>query len=356
MLLLLLLLLLLLQQQQQQHLNHQQQLLLMGHLNCLNTATNHSQDAHELTAIQHTLNNRVNPMLAQQQHQHQLHHQQQQQQPTIAPALDLRTTPRPMSAMSATPSPIGSRAGSTGSAGNSRQSASSLQHPKKVKLSEYRKMQQLAERGPVSSQPQSQQQQQQQHIDSIDENDAQNTSNPLNDETSSSGSSKRLQPDSCGGGGGCGDMTSPITTSTRSVQKKYKGEFDEPNAEEVTERQQKLNVPGHYHCKALDCGECACVIGSEFRDKTKREALEQLDRWRSLDVEERIKWKWDVNDLPKDIPLSDIKKFEDLRRDYSNGRADFGGASKRKPLGIRGTRQFLLMLYCLWGHPGREAS
>jgi len=141
---------------------------------------------------------------------------------------------------------------------------------------------------------------------------------------------------------------------TSNNSKKYKCEFDEPSPAEVIERQLELNKPDHYHRFAVERGECACVIGSEFRDKTKQEALQLLENWRSLDAAERIKYKWDINDLPKDIPLSDIKKFEDLRRDFSLGRADFGGASKRKPLGIRGTRQFLLMLYCLWGHPGRE--
>lgn len=135
--------------------------------------------------------------------------------------------------------------------------------------------------------------------------------------------------------------------------KKYKGEFDEPTASEVEQRQVDLDRPEmNYH--QANVGECACVLGSEFHNKSNAEMLAHIDRWRRLATEERIKFKWDLTDLPKDIPLSEIKKFEDLRRDASNGRADFGGASKRKPLGIRGTRQFLLILYCLWGHPGRE--
>lgn len=140
------------------------------------------------------------------------------------------------------------------------------------------------------------------------------------------------------------------TTTTTSQAKKYKGEFDEPTPEQVEQRQRELANPENYH-KTQDC---ACILGSQFIDKSASSVLEMVDRWRQLATEERIKAKWDVLDLPKDIPLSDIKKFEELRRGASRGRADFGGASKRKPLGIRGTRQFLLILYCLWGHPGRE--
>lgn len=149
--------------------------------------------------------------------------------------------------------------------------------------------------------------------------------------------------------------------------KKYKGEFDEPTAKEVAARQETLeNLNDNYHRRlSLEPGpaggeqrtklrNCACVLGSVFQDKTVDGVLEMIEQWRHLPIEDRIKWKWDVTDLPKDIQLSDIKKFEDLRREASNGRADFGGASKRKPLGIRGTRQFLLILYCLWGHPGRD--
>lgn len=136
--------------------------------------------------------------------------------------------------------------------------------------------------------------------------------------------------------------------------KKYKGEFDEPSPNEVEERQRMLERSDNYHTIGTRLGECACVLGSQFRDKSTASVLASINKWRHLDTEERIKSKWDVVDLPKDIPLSDIKKFEDLRREASNGRADFGGASKRKPLGIRGTRQFLLILYCLWGHPGRD--
>lgn len=134
--------------------------------------------------------------------------------------------------------------------------------------------------------------------------------------------------------------------------KKYKGEFDEPSPDEVEHRQVELARPEtNYH--SPEATECACVLGSRFHNRTNSEMLATIERWRRLPTAERIKSKWELTDLPMDIPLTDIKKFEDLRRDASNGRADFGGASKRKPLGIRGTRQFLLILYCLWGHPGR---
>lgn len=134
--------------------------------------------------------------------------------------------------------------------------------------------------------------------------------------------------------------------------KKYKGEFDEPSPAEVEQRQDELARPEtNYHSPSAT--ECACVLGSRFHNRTNAEMLATIERWRRLPTEERIKSKWELTDLPMDIPLTEIKKFEDLRRDASNGRADFGGASKRKPLGIRGTRQFLLILYCLWGHPGR---
>lgn len=148
--------------------------------------------------------------------------------------------------------------------------------------------------------------------------------------------------------------SSTSTISGGGSNKKYKGEFDEPTPSEVEERQRMLARSDNYHNIGTRLGECACVLGSQFKDKSTASVLASINEWRHLDTEERIKSKWDVVDLPKDIPLSDIKKYEDLRREASNGRADFGGASKRKPLGIRGTRQFLLILYCLWGHPGRD--
>lgn len=156
------------------------------------------------------------------------------------------------------------------------------------------------------------------------------------------------------------NTTTPTTTTTTSASggggnsKKYKGEFDEPNAREVDERVKLLARSDNYHKQHKHTGSCACVLGSNFHNKSTDAVLRMIDQWRLLDTDQRTKLKWDLCDLPKDIPLAEIKKYEDLRREASRGRADFGGASKRKPLGIRGTRQFLLILYCLWGHPGRD--
>lgn len=138
--------------------------------------------------------------------------------------------------------------------------------------------------------------------------------------------------------------------------RKYKGEFDEPDVAEVERRQQALTEQNeNYHQANWLSGQCACVLGSKFNgSKTPSDILKQVEIWRQMSTSDRLKFKWSFDDLPKDIPLADIKRFEDLRREASNGRANFGGASKRKPLGIRGTRQFLLILYCLWGHPGRQ--
>lgn len=148
--------------------------------------------------------------------------------------------------------------------------------------------------------------------------------------------------------------TTATTTTTTTGGKKYKGEFDEPSTLDVELRVKLLMVDDNYHSKNSPRGECACILGSEFRDKSASSMLMLVEQWRQMPTDQRVTFKWDMNDLPKDIPLSDIKRFENLRREASSGRADFGGASKRKPLGIRGTRQFLLILYCLWGHPGRD--
>ena len=359
------------QQQQQQSLN-QQQLFLLASKNLI--SPDHQLNANNLTNINQPIspsenhlrghhNSSNNNNNANNQHQQQSHNQHRllNQQP---PALDLRTTPtRPMSALSASPSPVG-RANSAGSG-----QLAPLQHPKKLKLSEYRKMQQLAERG-ANLEPE------RYTAAELDELHDQNRkpvagnqikgsdgpvdqlltlpthSMPNNNNNTNADSiqhnlnglvvvQKQLQSNKC-------------SSSIHVTSKKYKGEFDEPIPAEVMQRELDLDRPEHYHKQAIERGKCACVLGSVFKDKSSKDVLEMIERWRSLDVEQRIKWKWDVNDLPKDIPLSDIKKFEDLRREYSDGRADFGGASKRKPLGIRGTRQFLLILYCLWGHPGRD--
>lgn len=149
-----------------------------------------------------------------------------------------------------------------------------------------------------------------------------------------------------------------LATTTKKAPKKYKGEFDEPNPHELELRQQQLVQLDSYHGKLGQLVDaewgCTCVLGSRFESHSASQALEMVERWRALPTAQRIAHKWHVTDLPKDISLQDIKRFENLRRDLSQGRADFGGASKRKPLGIRGTRQFLLLLYCLWGHPGRN--
>lgn len=279
-----------------------------------------------------------------------------------APALDLRTT----SALSSTPSPASlSRSGSTGSAAN----ASSRQHHKKIKLTEYKMMQQRAEQGSLSGLSTTMQQ-----SNSRQYHDISNTANPTATVSNESNENYPLEIDIKPGNKrthSTDHYSLTASNNTRSRQqeqlnqkqvsaasgmiKKYKGEFDEPTPEEVTERERQLSRPDHYHSQASKTGNCSCVIGSVFvNGKSSQDALVQLEKWRSLDIEERIKHKWDLDDLPKDIPLCDIKKYEDLRRDYSKGMADFGGASKRKPLSIRGTRQFLLMLYCLWGHSSRN--
>lgn len=345
-------------------------------------------------------------------HNHRTNHQQQ-------PALDLRTTPtRPMSpaAISASSSPVG-RACSAGSSGRSSDISLSLtsarqqhydphqQHPKKVKLSEYRKLQQLADEAAREAAAAAGgghdylDGRQRSRCNSLSSNNSTNAADsPLrmlnaaaaaveangfddhhhesirfhdqNRRPPKRYSTLRAQQDPII------EQANSLINNVKHIRqqvtaaaalssaaafagatngtKKYKGEFDEPTPDEVAQREIDLNRPQHYHYQALERGECACVLGSEFRDKSTKDVLHMIERWRSLNVEQRIKWKWDVDDLPKDIPLSDIKKFEDLRREFSDGRADFGGASKRKPLGIRGTRQFLLILYCLWGHPGRD--
>lgn len=292
----------------------------------------------------------------------------QPQMHTTAPALDLRTTPtRPLSAQSATPSPIDHLSGGSGSSTNNHNKRSAPLPPKKMQSSEYKKIHQMNESNRnsdrvnntlsdlshaqclsrlSSASTESDQNRKPISSDKRETTHANNNKRPHNDAEPTfvaNRSSIRQQQ----------QLTKSCSMNT-ATGKKYKGEFDEPTPTEVAEREHLLNRPGHYHQRAVESGECACVIGSDFRDKTKREALELLEKWRSMNLEDRIKWKWDVSDLPEDIHLSEIKKYEDLRRDYSSGRADFGGASKRKPLSIRGTRQFLLMLYCLWGHPGRE--
>lgn len=321
------------------------------------------------------------------------------------PALDLRTTPtRPLSASSlASPSPTG-RANEASKSPSLSSGHHHQQHPKKVKLSEYRR-QQTSER---NDDPYKQQQQMLMNvademlrhrlsanlIEASGEGGVGGGSGAIVagcgfDELDNNGSSfhdqNRRPTRTTANGGNQPYQTAKTTRTTSRYQndntnqqslqqlqqqqqqqpvnvagqqttsnKKYKGEFDEPSPDEVAMRERQLDRPEHYHSEAIAKGECACVLGSEFRDKSCQDVLQMIENWRSMDVEQRIKWKWDVNDLPKDIPLSDIKKFEDLRREFSDGRADFGGASKRKPLGIRGTRQFLLILYCLWGHPGRD--
>lgn len=137
--------------------------------------------------------------------------------------------------------------------------------------------------------------------------------------------------------------------------KRPKGEFDEPDVAEIELRMEKLvRQENNYHLESVSRGICPCVLGSEFKDKSASSVLDMIEAWRLLPLEQRLAYKWDTNDLPKDIPLCDINRFESLRRAASSGRANFGGVSKRKPLGIRGTRQFLLILYCVWGHPGRD--
>lgn len=151
------------------------------------------------------------------------------------------------------------------------------------------------------------------------------------------------------------EQQQPKSQQTHQIRR-YKGEFDEPDEIEVERRQIALTEQNeNYHQNKWLSGQCACVLGSKFEgSKTAMDILRQVETWRQMSISDRLNFKWSFEDLPKDIPLADIKRFEDLRREASNGRADFGGASKRKPLGIRGTRQFLLILYCLWGHPGRQ--
>lgn len=380
-------------QQHQNHHQHQQQLLMMD--SGYNT-NNKSANYPNLSSVeprtelgQQQLNNLTTQSATSSiSEERTVERANSNQQQMSIPALDLRTTPtRPVSE---TPSPksVRSRSGSIESSRNSRQQ----QHPKKAKLTEYRKLQQSNDpNSGLDGQATCSTSDQQQHSNNVTQYQdisTNKTSTTLvsnenfHNQTDSKGLQQLSLPNEMMHQEGSEHHRNSITlnsniANTRSsrlqanqngklvvvcggnapvvpVAKKHKGEFDEPSPSEVAEREHQLSRPEHYHRRALELGTCACILGSEFTTKTPREALEQLDQWRSLDIEQRIKWKWDLNDLPKDIPLSDIKKFEDLRRDFSNGRADFGGASKRKPLGIRGTRQFLLMLYCLWGHPGRD--
>lgn len=152
--------------------------------------------------------------------------------------------------------------------------------------------------------------------------------------------------------------TTTINQNHQPITKRYKGEFDEPSESEIEQRLHELCTQSkekNYHKSNWSTGSCACVLGSRFSgSKNSSDILLQVEQWRQMSTLERLNFKWSLDDLPQDIQLADIKRFEDARREASNGRADFGGASKRKPLGIRGTRQFLLILYCLWGHPGRQ--
>ncbi|KAG9510665.1 hypothetical protein GZH46_00785, partial [Fragariocoptes setiger] len=136
--------------------------------------------------------------------------------------------------------------------------------------------------------------------------------------------------------------------------KKHKGEFDEPTYAEVDRRRYELETRGNYHSLSEQSGNCACILGSKFETRSPQAVLKMVQDWKNMSAEQRLNHKWDAADLPRDIPLAEISKYELLRKEASGGMANFGGTSKRKPLGIRGTRQFLLILYCLWGHPGSQ--